>query len=328
VLEQPADLDLLHFNWRKISFDMSNDGLTGTPSETALNEHMEWLGSRLPHLTSLALTLFPSPLAFLTLQGLTTTPSGRHLAARLTELRMQACHPSHLASAMQLLEHATNLTSLALEHLQLEPGHHHVVNLDTRRLLSWLPPSLAKLKVRGFHLLRSGGAEEVEGGGGPTYPGIKSLEFVFCGASDPHLLHVACLCPNLESLTVVVSMTGGQGGAPQPPQQGMIASHLHSLCHNPSLVECIVLVKVSASCGLGAGTDRQDMQVGEGWIQVDDRDMLGELVLGSSSETLRKVRPTNITFITICRLSSSRFGAFVAMACGAWCALPRRKTSV
>ena len=52
----------------------------------------------------------------------------------------------------------------------------------------------------------------------------------------------------------------------------MVASHLHSLCHNPSLIQCTVLIKV-----------------GEGWIQIDDRDMLGELVLGSSSESLRKI---------------------------------------
>ena len=59
---------------------------------------------------------------------------------------------------------------------------------------------------------------------------------------------------------------------PQPPQHGMVASHLHSLCHNSSLVEAIVLVKV-----------------GEGWIQIDDREMLGELVLSSASQHLRKV---------------------------------------
>lgn len=31
------------------------------------------------------------------------------------------------------------------------------------------------------------------------------------------------------------------------------------------------------------------IKVGEGWIQVDDREMLGELVLGSTSESLRKI---------------------------------------
>lgn len=38
------------------------------------------------------------------------------------------------------------------------------------------------------------------------------------------------------------------------------------------------------------------MKVGEGWIQVDDRNMLGELVLGSSSEKLRKVKATLIVY--------------------------------
>ena len=52
----------------------------------------------------------------------------------------------------------------------------------------------------------------------------------------------------------------------------MVASHLHSLCHNSRLVQAIVLVKV-----------------GEGWIQIDDREMLGGLVLGAVSEHLRKV---------------------------------------
>ena len=53
----------------------------------------------------------------------------------------------------------------------------------------------------------------------------------------------------------------------------MVASHLHSLCHNSRLVQAIVLVKV-----------------GEGWIQIDDREMLGGLVLGAVSEHLRKVK--------------------------------------
>ena len=38
------------------------------------------------------------------------------------------------------------------------------------------------------------------------------------------------------------------------------------------------------------GSNSDWLQVGEGWIQVDDRNMLGELVLGSSSEKLRKVQ--------------------------------------
>ena len=66
----------------------------------------------------------------------------------------------------------------------------------------------------------------------------------------------------------------------------MVASHLHSLCHNSHLVECIVLIKVRQLLLLLL---LLLLQVGEGWLQVDDKDMLGELVLGSSSEALRKV---------------------------------------
>ena len=273
VIERPEDLDLLTFNWKTIGFDMANDGLVGSPSDAALNDQMEFLARTLPHLDNLNLTLFPSPLAFLTFQGLTTTPAGRELLApRIKSLKIQACHPSHLGQARQLLEHCKGLEQFTLEHLQL-PGHaHHVVNLDTRELLSWLPSTVTTLKVRGFHLLQSQGGNEEHGG--VSYPSLKVLEVVFCGASDSNLLHLACLCPSLTHFTVVVSMTPPPGPGPQPqaPQQGMVASHLHSLCHNPSLVQCTVLVKV-----------------GEGWIQIDDRDMLGELVLGSSSETLRKI---------------------------------------
>ena len=273
VIERPEDLDHLTFNWKTIGFDMANDGLVGSPSDAALNDQMEFLARTLPHLDNLNLTLFPSPLAFLTFQGLTTTPAGRELLApRIKSLKIQACHPSHLGQARQLLEHCKGLEQFTLEHLQL-PGHaHHVVNLDTRELLSWLPSTVTTLKVRGFHLLQSQGGNEEHGG--VSYPSLKVLEVVFCGASDSNLLHLACLCPSLTHFTVVVSMTPPPGPGPQPqaPQQGMVASHLHSLCHNPSLVQCTVLVKV-----------------GEGWIQIDDRDMLGELVLGSSSETLRKI---------------------------------------
>jgi len=275
VIERPEDLDRLTFNWKTVGFDMANDGLVGSPSDTVLNEQMEFLARTLPNLSSLNLTLFPSPLVFLTFQGLTTTPAGQALLGpRIKSLKIQACHPSHLSQARQLLEHCKGLEEFTLEHLQL-PGHaHHVVNLDTRELLSWLPSTVTSLKVRGFHLLQShaGGNEEH---GGLSYPSLKILEVVFCGASDSNLLHLACLCPSLTHFTVVVSMTPAPGhGGPQPqaPQQGMVASHLHSLCHNPSLVQCTVLVKV-----------------GEGWIQIDDRDMLGELVLGSSSENLRKI---------------------------------------
>merc|ERR1712110_1245291 len=70
--------------------------------------------------------------------------------------------------------------------------------------------------------------------------------------------HCCCLCPNLTSLTVVVSVK---------PTQGLVSSHLHALCHNASLEQVVVLVKQ-----------------GEGWIE-----MKGELVLGSTSERLRKI---------------------------------------
>ena len=122
-------------------------------------------------------------------------------------------------------------------------------------------------------MLRRVNLEMLEGTG-PTYPQIKTLEVVFCGSSDKDLLYVCCMCPNLEYVTVVVSMSPASPAQPpqQPPQHGMASTHLHSLCHNPRLVQAIVLVKV-----------------GEGWIQVDNREMLGELVLGAVSEHLRKV---------------------------------------
>ena len=81
VIERPEDLDHLTFNWKTIGFDMANDGLVGSPSDAALNDQMEFLARTLPHLDNLNLTLFPSPLAFLTFQGLTTTPAGRELLA-------------------------------------------------------------------------------------------------------------------------------------------------------------------------------------------------------------------------------------------------------
>ena len=119
-------------------------------------------------------------------------------------------------------------------------------------MLGWLPSSVQNLKIRGFHLLRRVQAE-IQEGAGPTYNNLKLVEIVFCGSSDINLLHISCLCPSLEHLTVVVSMTSVPTAAPpQPPTQGMVASHLHSLCHNSSLVQCIVLIKV-----------------GEGWIQVE-----------------------------------------------------------
>jgi len=276
VIERPADLDSIKFKWTKINFEMGNDGLSGSPSETALNGQMEFLTSTVPDLEEITLTMFPTPMDFLSLRGLISTPAGRDLTSRLKNIKFQACHPSHLVRASELLEHSHNLTSFTLEHLQLHQApHQHVVNVDVRDVLSWLPQSVSTLKVRGFHLLHRpgapGGGEE---GSGPKYPSVKSVEIVFCGSSDPNLLHISCLCPDLEKLTIVVSMIGSPtvAGPPGPPTQGMVASHLHSLCHNNSLVECVVLVKV-----------------GEGWIQIDDREMLGELVLGSSSDNLRKI---------------------------------------
>ena len=314
VIERPEDLDQLTFNWKTIGFDksnilrdvkaylfrfdMANDGLVGSPSDAVLNDQMEFLARTLPNLVNVNLTLFPSPLAFLTFQGLTSTPAGQELLApRIKSLKIQACHPSHLGQARQLLEQCKGLEEFTLEHLQL-PGHaHHVVNLDTRELLSWLPSTVTTLKVRGFHLLQSHGGNEEHGS--LSYPSLKILEVVFCGASDSNLLHLACLCPSLTHFTVVVSMTPAPGGPQQPqaPQQGMVASHLHSLCHNPSLVQCTVLIKVGQGLITTTITPAITItinlttttKVGEGWIQIDDRDMLGELVLGSSSETLRKI---------------------------------------
>jgi len=272
VIEKPQDLDSLKFKWTSISFDMGNDGLSGSPSEAALNSHMEFLSNTLPDLKEATITLFPTPMDFLTLRGLVSTSAGKNLAGKLQQIKFQACHPSHLAKAAELLEHGTSLETFILEHLQIPQAHHHVVNLDVRDVLGWLPSSVQNLKIRGFHLLRRVQAE-IQEGTGPTYNNIKLVEIVFCGSSDVNLLHISCLCPSLEHLTVVVSMTSVPTAAPpQPPTQGMVASHLHSLCHNSALVQCIVLIKV-----------------GEGWIQVDDREMLGELVLGSTSETLRKI---------------------------------------
>jgi hypothetical protein len=128
VIEQPTDLDNLKFKWKKINFGMGNDGLSGSPSETALNDQMEFLSSRLPDLEELTLTLFPIPVGdFLTLRGLTTTPAGQNLASHVTTLKFQVCHPSHLGRVFELLPHCSSLTDFTLEHLQLQQGHHHVV---------------------------------------------------------------------------------------------------------------------------------------------------------------------------------------------------------
>jgi len=275
VLESPQDWDRLKFKWSGFSIDMGHDGILEQQTELTLNTYMETLLTSLSNMTKLTLTFFPTPIEFHTLDALTTTPAGKHFASKLKELKILASHPSHWVKISELLTHTTNLEILTVEHLKLPNphGHHLVVNIDVRDMLLWSPKTLHTLKIRGFHLLRRVNMEMAEGSG-PSYPHIKTLEIVFCGSSDRELLHVCCLCPQLEHLTLVVSMTAMMtpNAPPQPPQHGMVASHLHSLCHNSSLVEAIVLVKV-----------------GEGWIQIDDREMLGELVLSSASQHLRKI---------------------------------------
>jgi len=272
VLETPQDLDRLRFRWSQLTVDMGNDGLTSSNlTEDALNRHMEYLSTTLPNLTNLTLTLFPSPMDFCTLQALTTVPAGQHLALKLKSLKVLACHPSHLAKAAELLAQTKNLESFTMEQLQV-PQPHLVVNLDLRDLLSWLPPTVSTVKVRGFHLVRRLNLT-VEEGAGPRYPRLAHLEVALCGSSDRDLLHCCCLCPNLVTLTVVVSLRSVTANAPPGgAQQSLVSSHLHSLCHNNSLEEVIILVKQ-----------------GEGWIQMEEREMLGELVLGSTSDHLRKI---------------------------------------
>ena len=84
----------------------------------------------------------------------------------------------------------------------------------------------------------------------------------------PPLIHTLTTHPNLVTLTVVVSIKPNQGQS----SQGLVSSHLHALCHNASLEQVVVLVKQ-----------------GEGWIEMREREMLGELVLGSTSDHLRKI---------------------------------------
>ena len=79
-----------------------------------------------------------------------------------------------------------------------------------------------------------------------------------------------CIMYLLVTLLFIDSFSSSSS-AP-PPQQGLVSSHLHALCHNDSLEEVVILVKQ-----------------GEGWIQMNEREMLGELVLGSTSEHLRKI---------------------------------------
>ena len=167
-------------------------------------------------------------------------------------------------------------------------------SVDIRDVLGWLPKSVHTLKIRGFHLLRRVNLEPEGGRDHPTYPHLRNLEVVFCGSSDRDLLHVCCLCPGLEYMTVVVSMTSAGGAAPpgqppQPPQHGMVASHLHAVCHNPALVQCIVLVKV-----------------GEGWIQV---------------------KITKLRF-TVCGIFNSFLGRLMIAKCwGSWCCPRHQNTS-
>ena len=62
VLEEPQDLERLSFKWSQVGFDMGNDGLGGSLSESDLNNQMVFLTTTLSNLTSLVITLFPSPM--------------------------------------------------------------------------------------------------------------------------------------------------------------------------------------------------------------------------------------------------------------------------
>ena len=180
-------------------------------------------------------------------------------------------------------------------------------SVDIRDVLGWLPKSVHTLKIRGFHLLRRVNLEPEGGRDHPTYPHLRNLEVVFCGSSDRDLLHVCCLCPGLEYMTVVVSMTSAGGAAPpgqppQPPQHGMVASHLHAVCHNPALVQCIVLVKV-----------------GEGWIQVK------LTKLGQTNEECWDKKKCCIDFSLNSLLFSGRL--MIAKCWGSWCCPRHLNTS-
>ena len=61
------------------------------------------------------------------MRGLVTTSAGKNLAAKLQKIKFQACHPSHLAKAAELLEQTAGLEEFILEHLQIPQAHHHVV---------------------------------------------------------------------------------------------------------------------------------------------------------------------------------------------------------
>ena len=102
VLEEPQDLERLRFRWSQVGFDMGNDGLAGSLSESDLNNHMEFLSATLPNLSGIVITLFPSHMVsrepqsnlvnqqnnfylfqdFWTLHALTFTSAGQNLASR------------------------------------------------------------------------------------------------------------------------------------------------------------------------------------------------------------------------------------------------------
>merc|ERR550539_316085 len=142
VLEEPQDLERLRFRWNEVGFDMGNDGLAGSLSESDLNDHMEFLSATLPNLSGLVITLFPSPMDFWTLHALTFTSAGQNLASRLKSLKFSVSHHAHLSKVTELLTQTKKLESLSLEHLQV-PQAHLVVNLDIRDLLSWLPRTVS-----------------------------------------------------------------------------------------------------------------------------------------------------------------------------------------
>lgn len=273
VIEKPGDLAGIKFKWTSLHLEVSNDGFPHGVSDTLLNNNMEFILETLPNLNQITFIYFPSEMEFPSFRAMTTTPAGLELASKLKTLKIQVSQTSQLAAVGALVGACKNLENFVIEQLQLGPHDMAVLSLDLRDVLLWLPPTVTNLKIRGFHLVRRGA--EPQEGKGQQFPHITHLEVVFCVTQDKNLLHVACLCPNLEHFTVVVSMGGGPGAGPgelHAPTIGMDASHLHSLCHAPNLTECVVLVKQ-----------------GEGWIQIDDRETLGELVLGVGSEKLRKI---------------------------------------
>jgi len=272
VIEQVPDIDNLCFKWTSINVDSGNDGMLENMSESDLQNEMQMYHQKLPDLKEMSLNMFPGSPEFTFLKGLETCESGSSIAARLSILKIQLCQGPHMAHVRPLLSLCSSLQEFILQHPKVNLPQPAVLSVDIRDVLSFLPPSVSSLKLKGFHLHRRPGAEEREGDG-PLYPNLRSLQLLFCGCSDMQVLHVSCLCPHLETLLLVVTLdhqAGAQGE--QHQAQGLDASHLHSLCHMDSLVTCVVLVKA-----------------GHGWIQINDRERLGEFVLGSSSEYLRKI---------------------------------------